>query len=212
MKFKKVLMMGLVLGALAFAGTITPVHAEGQAKNPCTAKNPCAAKNPCLVQKDKDAKNPCAPKNPCTLAGSKPNGALHLESVTRPKGTKLANGVYAQQIKEGERLWKDPRLSSNGMSCDTCHTNHGAFMPSFSQPYPHEVAMMRSSFGMTSTHLDEMVQGCLVMPMESKPLPWDSRELAALTTYAAELQKSFKPTAGLMSNPCAPRNPCVPKH
>jgi len=34
-----------------------------------------------------------------------------------------------------------------------------------------------------------MVQFCLVRPMMSKTLPWDSKELAALTAYVEEVQK-----------------------
>ena len=40
---------------------------------------------------------------------------------------------------------------------------------------------------------DEMVQGCMVMPMAAKPLPWDSPELAALVAYVEQQQKTFKP-------------------
>ena len=44
--------------------------------------------------------------------------------------------------------------------------------------------------------------------MQGKPLPWNSRELAALTAYTAELQKSFV-AQGAAANPCAGKNPCA---
>lgn len=40
-----------------------------------------------------------------------------------------------------------------------------------------------------------MIQVCMVMPMETKPLPWNSKELAALVAYVQIQQKSFKPSA-----------------
>jgi len=109
--------------------------------------------------------------------------------ITRPAGYKPMAGDPAL----GEKLFNDTKLSTNGMSCASCHANHGAFQASFAKPYPHTVAMAKDQLGRKTVHLDEMVQGCMVMPMSAKPLPWDSKELAALTAYTATLQKSFKP-------------------
>jgi len=65
--------------------------------------------------------------------------------------------------------------------------------------------------------LDEMVQFCMLAPMAAKPFPWDSRELATLTAYAAEVQKSYKASRAAKKpknqNPCAMQgNPCAMKH
>ncbi|MBE7942750.1 MULTISPECIES: cytochrome c peroxidase [Ramlibacter] len=110
--------------------------------------------------------------------------------ITRPAGYKPQPGDVAL----GEKLFNDIKLSTNGMSCASCHANHGAFQASFAKPYPHTVAMARDQLGRKTVYLDEMVQGCMVMPMAAKPLPWDSKELAALTAYTATLQKTFKPS------------------
>ncbi|MDE2604479.1 MAG: hypothetical protein KGL68_01010 [Burkholderiales bacterium] len=116
-------------------------------------------------------------------------GADPGAQITRPPGYKPMAGDVAL----GEKLFNDTKLSTNGMSCASCHANHGAFQASFAKPYPHTVAMARDQLGRKTVYLDEMVQGCMVMPMAAKPLPWDSKELAALTTYTATLQKTFKP-------------------
>jgi hypothetical protein len=56
--------------------------------------------------------------------------------------------------------------------------------------------------------------------MQAKPLPWNSRELAALTAYLGEVQNSVRKQAAETgatktqnANPCAPKaaNPCAPK-
>lgn len=110
--------------------------------------------------------------------------------TVRPAGYKPQAG----NAVAGEKLFNDPKLSTNGMSCASCHANHASFSDSFAQPYPHTVAMANEQLGIKTIHLDEMVQACMVMPMAAKPLPWNSKELADLTAYMAEVQKTFKPS------------------
>jgi len=110
--------------------------------------------------------------------------------TTRPAGYKPIAG----DATFGEKLFKDTKLSTNGMACASCHANHGAYSDSFAKPYPHTVAMAKEQMDRRSVHLDEMVQACMVMPMAAKPLPWNSKELAGLVAYLQIQQKSFKPT------------------
>lgn len=110
-------------------------------------------------------------------------------STIRPPGYKPLKG----DPNPGKMLFNDTKLSTNGMACASCHANHGAFSASFAKPYPHTVVMARDQLGRKSVYLDEMVQACMVMPMAAKPLPWNSQELADLTAYVTELQKTFKP-------------------
>lgn len=179
--------------ALAVVGALTLALPVARAANPC---NPCAPKT----------KNPCAVKNPCAASDR-----IDPKLVTRPKNYKPYAGNPAELKKEGERLWKDTKLSTNGMSCYACHQGNGAFQASFAKPYPHQVQMAKERAKMKTTHLDEMIQICMVAPMAAKPLAWDSKELAALTAYTADVQKSFKPAKGPVANPCAAKNPCAPK-
>jgi cytochrome c len=175
------------LGLTLFAGAIAFAAAlPAQAANPC---NPCAAKNPCAA-----------------------NAKLDPALITRPAGTRLAGGKHEQLAKEGKKLWSDKALSPNGLSCATCHAGNASFSPGFAQPYPHRVAMAEERFGLKQVRRDEMVQGCMVMAMAAKPLPWDSRQLAALTAYVGNVQKTFKPVAASAANPCAAKNPCAMKN
>jgi len=132
---------------------------------------------------------------------------MNMTGVMRPKNYKPYRGNNAELVRYGKKLFSDTRLSSNGMSCQTCHADNGAFQATFAQPYPHYVAMTDDRAGVKAVHLDEMVQFCMVVPMASKTLPWQSKKLAALTAYSASLQKGFK--AG---NPCAAANPCAAKN
>lgn len=110
-------------------------------------------------------------------------------AIVRPAGYKPRPGDPIA----GEKLFNDKKLSTNGMSCASCHANNASFSGSFAKPYPHKVAMANDQLGVRTIHLDEMIQACMVMPMAAKPLPWNSSELADLTAYMAQVQKTFKP-------------------
>jgi cytochrome c len=196
----------LSLGGLAIAA---PCRANPCAPGSSTSMNPCAAKNPCA------ANNPCSAANPCAAAMS---NRIDSNLVTRPKHYRPYKGTQAELVAYGEKLFSDTSLSTNGMSCNTCHQSFGAYNDTFAMPYPHFVQMPSDRAGLQAVHLDEMVQFCMVAPMAAKPLPWDSKELAALTAYTATLQKDFKPRTGnpcaakapcAAANPCAAKNPCA---
>jgi cytochrome c len=196
-----------VTAALAFNGAAVAGDSQMaiqmvEAQNPCAAKNPCAGENPCA------AKNPCGAKNPCAAAAK-----VDPKLVTRPAGTKLSLAGKPELVKEGERLWKDTKLSTNNLACNTCHQSNASFKPTFAKPYPHLVEMPKDRAGLKQVNIDEMVQLCMVIPMASKPLAWDSKELAALSAYSLEVQKTFKPGAQpAAANPCASKNPCATKN
>jgi cytochrome c peroxidase len=191
-------MRSAIMAALVGLACAAPL---AYAQNPCAAKAPSTAKNPCA------AGNPCAAKNPCAA-----QGRIDPKLVTRPAGTRLETGNHAELLALGKQLFSDNKLSTNGMSCATCHTGNAAFAATFAQPYPHSVQMASDRAGLKKIALDEMVQVCMVAPMAAKPLAWDSRGLAALTAYTAEVQKTFKPAVAAAKNPCAAGNPCAPKN
>lgn len=110
-------------------------------------------------------------------------------AAVRPPGYKPRVGDPVA----GEKLFADKKLSTNDMSCASCHANNTSFSDSFAKPYPHKVDMAHDSMGIKTIHLDEMIQACMLMPMAAKPLPWNSKELADLTAYMAQVQKTFKP-------------------
>jgi len=184
--------------------------------NPCAPKetNPCGANpcNPCAPKKTNPCgANPCNPCNPCGAKGTNPcnpcgaSGGVDPAKFTSPEGLRMG-GDRERLIAEGEKLWNDTSLSTNGAACATCHVNYSQFLPSFAEPYPHEVTMVKSMSGVEQVDAAEMVQFCMLQPMQAEPLPWNSRELVALTAYVEHLQSGFEP------NPCAMRsaNPCNP--
>lgn len=100
-------------------------------------------------------------------------------------------------IARGEELWNDPSLSSGGQTCASCHVdNYGMMQATFAEPYPHYVKMAQHRAGMEQATAAEMVQLCMVIPMQSEPLDYASLELAALTRYVEHIQEGFAAAAG----------------
>lgn len=201
--------------ALAFVSFL-PAVAGAQA-NPC---NPCAGANPC---------NPCAGANPCNPCGGNPcnpcgggnpcnpcggGGGVDASKFKQPAGVTLPSTKSARLVAAGEKLWNDRSLGTTGLACATCHIDqYGQMAPGFAEPYPHRVAMPYQQAGVEQVNAAEMVQFCMMVPLGSEPLPWDSEQLAALTAYVENIQPGYQPVAGGAANPCNPcggANPCNP--
>jgi cytochrome c len=162
--------------------------------------NPGATANPGVATTN--------PLNPCAAASAQ----VDPSKVTRPEGTELFRAARSELVTLGSALWKDATLSSNGLSCSTCHMDNQAFLATFAKPYPHKVEMATSQAHLGEIQVDEMVQLCMVVPMQAEPLPWDSKELAALAAYSTDVAQKEYVTA-IAANPCMVRtstNPCNP--
>ncbi len=174
----------------------------GEEAGQTDAANPCAA-DPC---------NPCA-VNPCAGAP----GGIDATLIRQPAdfaGLNDGGNSAEQLVAMGEELWNDKSLSSGGATaCSTCHVNnYGLMAATFAEPYPHEVKMVKDRAGVDQVTAAEMVQLCMVAPMQAEPLDWSSVELAALTAYVENIQEGFDASMAVGANPCNPcaSNPCNP--
>lgn len=162
--------------------------------NPGTVKNPSAKKNPCAPNSGS--------ANPCTSM------KINQSRITRPVNYRPYKGNEADLLKYGEKLYNDTHLSSNGRSCQSCHRDSNLFRSTFTQPYPHYVAMAKNHADLNQIELDEMIQLCLIASMEAEPLMWNSRTLAALKIYTTEIQQTLLESH---MNPDRSKNPCAVK-
>jgi len=181
------------------ANPCNPCGANPCAANPCAKANPCAA-NPC-------GSNPCAASNPCGAGGG-----VQAKRFQQPADVKLA-APSARLIARGEELWKDPSIGKSGLACATCHVDRYAQMnASFAGPYPHAVAMPKQMAGVAQVNAAEMVNFCMLTPMASEPLAWDSEELAALAAWVEHIRPGYvrgaSATTANPCNPCGAANPC----
>lgn len=191
--------LGFALGGAPIFAVASCAPCSSRSRNSKPASSPCAARNPCA------AKSQSSPRNPCAAAPGETGTKVDRKQVTRPSNYKPYQASQNELVNEGERLWKDTKLSGNGLTCNSCHQNHSSFSPTFANKYPHPVAMATAQAGVKEVHLDEMIQFCMVVPMSTKPLGWESKSLAALTSYVATLQTSFRPPASPAINPSTGR-------
>lgn len=122
---------------------------------------------------------------------SAPGGAQDSADLTQPEGWSLPEGDRAALAARGAELFADPSIGESGSSCATCHEDFANYNETFREPYPHFVAMGKNMFEMDEVTAAEMVQLCMVVPMGTDPLPWDSDELAALTAYVEDERERF---------------------
>jgi len=96
-----------------------------------------------------------------------------------------------QAIMRGKELFVDESLGTNGMSCNSCHVEGGTKpgkmgdmeIPPFAnvaKKYPMYFKMAEKV--MT---LDQVINFCIITPMEGKPLALDDQRMADLASYIA---------------------------
>jgi hypothetical protein len=188
---------------------------QESAQNPCMTKNacnPCAAKNAC----NPCATNPCGVKNACNPCAVNPCGVKNAcnpcASKTQVKPIRSERITSLDEaVRYGEKLWKDTKLGTSGLSCDTCHAGGNTYTKTALMPYPHFVKMPNDV-----VTLDQMINFCMINPMKGKPLPYNSKEMTALSAYFQNVSlKEIESTLGAPSvNPCGsnPCNPCAAKN
>ena len=108
-------------------------------------------------------------------------------TISRPAGSAEYTGNRQALVERGRELWNDPSIGTSGLACQSCHVGNAQFRNTFDQSYPHPVAMVSGRAGLDTVNAEQMVQLCMVIPMENNPLPWASEELAALTAYIEDV-------------------------
>ncbi len=119
---------------------------------------------------------------------------IRFEKIARPASfTKLYDGSPVEElIAYGKELYDDRTLAPNGLTCNDCHAKSRGYKKSFAQPFPHPSRMAKARAGIKrDIYADEGVQMCMVIPMAAEPLPWDSKELAALAAHVLEVDQPF---------------------
>jgi len=83
---------------------------------------------------------------------------------------------YMSVVEKGRALWGSPDLGTNGVACGQCHPNaantHPETYPKFQQQLGKVIA------------LRDMINWCILNPLEGQPLELDSADMVALEAYA----------------------------
>ncbi len=100
---------------------------------------------------------------------------MHAEEVTK-KDLERYEKEFMSVVQRGRELWVSGDLGTNGVACAQCHPNaantHPETYPKFQQQLGRVIA------------LRDMINWCLLNPLEGKPLALDDPRLVAMEAYA----------------------------
>ena len=82
---------------------------------------------------------------------------------------------YMSVVTEGERLFHGGLKSNNTVACDQCH-------PNASNTHPETYPKFQQQLGKVA-ELWEMINWCIMNPLESDPLAADDPSMTALQAY-----------------------------
>ena len=100
--------------------------------------------------------------------------AALLGGVAQAKDPRTATQVedewnaLMQAVANGDALWHNGKLGSNGLACGNCH-------PDGSATNPHTWPKFQTNLGKVGT-LRDMINWCITVPMQGKPLAFDSAD------------------------------------
>ncbi|MBI3246011.1 MAG: hypothetical protein HYZ50_05850 [Deltaproteobacteria bacterium] len=95
---------------------------------------------------------------------------------------------YKKIMEEGNKLFHDPTLGKNGISCDMCHPNAANTHP---ETYPKFQTQLK-----TVALLRDMVNWCIENPLEGAKLADNDPKMKALETYILHQRKGVALEAG----------------
>jgi L-cysteine S-thiosulfotransferase len=88
-------------------------------------------------------------------------------------------------VLDGETLWKS-RIGGAGKACADCHNDARASMRGVAASYP----AFDSELG-RPVNLEQRINLCRVRHQQATPLPYESRELLALTAFVAQQSREL---------------------
>jgi thiosulfate dehydrogenase len=82
---------------------------------------------------------------------------------------------YMSVVEKGRALWVSGDLGTNGVACAQCH-------PNAANTHPETYPKFQKQLGRVIA-LRDMINWCLLNPLEGKPLELDSAEMVAIEAY-----------------------------
>ncbi len=91
---------------------------------------------------------------------------------------------YMAAVDRGEKLFHGGFKSKNTMSCDQCH-------PNAANTHPETYPKFQQQLGKVAV-LGEMINWCIMNPLESDPLALDGSDMAALQAYITHERRGVR--------------------
>ncbi len=95
-------------------------------------------------------------------------------------GIGIAYAAQEASLEMGKALFNDPKLGTNGKTCNTCHTDGKGLEKAG-----------------TRRNLEDIINGCITIPLKGKALDPKSVEMQSLVLYV----KSFSTKPGASTKP-----------
>jgi len=187
--FFSMLAVVLLSSTAQAANPCNPCSMKHNPCNPCSMKahnpcNPCAMKsmkkhnpcNPCSM-----GSNPCSMQhNPCSMGAAANPCSMNPCSADAKKPIRPhAFNNFQEAVAMGKKMWNDDEgMGKAGVACLSCHADFEMMSFGKHQNFPHYVKLV----GDVVT-LDQMINYCLLNPMQGHELAQDSKEMTAMAAY-----------------------------
>ncbi len=90
----------------------------------------------------------------------------------------LWQNQYQEAVRKGRQVFTDPGLGTNGVVCAQCH-------PNAANTHPETYPKFQKQLGKVAT-MAEMINFCIMNPLEGKPLALDDPRMIAIQAYITE--------------------------
>lgn len=114
-------------------------------------------------------------------------GTVLADEFTK-QDLKVWQQEYMAAVKEGRKVFTDPKLGTNGIVCAQCHPN-GA------NTHPETYPKFQKQLGKVA-QMWEMVNWCIRNPLEGKNLAADGPRMNAILSYIAYERRGVKLAPG----------------
>jgi thiosulfate dehydrogenase len=91
-------------------------------------------------------------------------------------------------VARGRELWTSSDLGTNGVACAQCH-------PNAANTHPETYPKFQQQLGRVAP-LRDMINWCLMNPLEGEPLALDDPDLVAIETYVSYERKGVPMAPG----------------
>ncbi len=108
---------------------------------------------------------------------------LQADEFTQ-KDLDLWMAEYKIVVKEGRKVFTDPKLGTNTVTCNECH-------PNATNTHPETYPKFQKQLGKVAT-MAEMVNWCIANPLEGKKMALDDQRMTALIAYITWERRGVK--------------------
>ncbi len=100
------------------------------------------------------------------------------------KDLDLWTAEYQSVVKKGRKVFTDPKLGTNTVTCNECH-------PNATNTHPETYPKFQKQLGKVAT-MSEMINWCIANPLEGKKMALDDPRMTALIAYITWERRGVK--------------------